>query len=154
MPRKQRETIRAVVNTATKVKDATAQLEGFLSRVFGTAPKDAAGFLGGDWLREVRIRNLDSLAQQPEEVIRERRIENGTEPVSPSVAIRLLRAAQNESCDELRELWARLLANGMDASRSKSVRASVVKTVEQFDPLDGVLLQYLHSLFPLVEREQ
>ena len=146
--------VNAVADIGDKTSDTTEKLSEFLSRVFGTVPEDASGFLGGDWLRHVRIRNLRKLAQRTDEIIRERKIENATEAVSPSVATPLLRAAQNESREELQELWARFLANGMDPKRSKSVRVSIIKTVEQFDPLDALLLEFLHTLFPLVDRDQ
>ena len=154
MGKERAKVVDAVADIAATMSDTTEKLSDFLSRVFGTFPEDASGFLGGDWLRHVRIRNLHKLAQRTEEIIRERQFENATEPVSPSVAMPLLRAAQNESREELQELWSRFLANGMDPKRSKSVRVSIIKTVEQFDPLDALLLQYLHSLFPLVERDQ
>ncbi|MHC4138973.1 MAG: hypothetical protein ACYSR1_03820, partial [Planctomycetota bacterium] len=48
----------------TKALETGEKLAGFLPRVFGTVPEDVAGVVGGDWLRQVRIRNADRLARK------------------------------------------------------------------------------------------
>jgi len=51
--------------------------------------------------------------------------------VSPSIAIPLFAAAQDESRDELRELFARLLAAAMDPKRKDLTRGSFTAIVKQ-----------------------
>ncbi len=134
----------------TKALETGEKLGGFLGRVFGTAAEDVVGVIGGDWLRQVRIRNADKLAARTEEILKQRGIENKTEPMSPSVAIPLLEAAQDETREELCELWAKLLANGMDPERSGSIRRSIIAAVKQFEPLDAIVLEKLSD--PSVQR--
>jgi hypothetical protein len=64
-----------------------------------------------------------------------------TQPVSPSVAIPLLRAAYDEGRPELQELLAALIAAAMDPKRSGRVRLSFIETLKRFDPLDALVLK-------------
>jgi len=95
---------------------------------------------GGDWLHETRIRNKDRLAGRTEELLRGR----GTKPEecepSPSVIIPLLLTGQDETREELQELFARLIANALDSDRSFSVRRDFIDIVKQFEPVDARLL--------------
>lgn len=125
----------------TKALETGEKLGGFLSKVFGTLPEDVVGVVGGDWLRQVRIRNAARYAQRTEEILKERGISGSTEPLSPNVAISILEAAQDETREELIEMWARLLANGMDPKRRHLVRQSIINVVKGFDPLDAVVLE-------------
>ena len=73
-------------------------------------------------------------------IFRDRKVKD-TEPVSPSVAIPLLRAAYDESRPELQDLWARLIAAAMDPKRSDGMRLSFIDLVKRFDPLDALVLK-------------
>ena len=136
----------------TKAIESGEKLGSFLARVFGTLPEDVVGVVGGDWLHHIRIRNVVRLAQRTEEILKERGISDRTQPLSPSIAIPLLHAAQDETRDELRELWARMLANGMDPKKSGAVRQSVIATVRVLDPLDAVVLERAYQL-PLYQEK-
>jgi hypothetical protein len=63
------------------------------------------------------------------------------EPASLSIALPIIRAAADESRDELQDIWARLLAAAMDPSRKNQVRLELVETVQKMDPLDAALMQ-------------
>lgn len=141
MENEEAKALQEVAKFGTKALESGDKLGGFLSKVFGTVPSDVVGVVGGDWLHHIRIRNAAKLAQRTEEILRDRGILEQTEPMSPSVALPLLHAAQDETREELREMWARMLANGMDPNRSASLRRSVIDTVKGFDPLDAVILQ-------------
>lgn len=132
------EAIRAVAVTAGKVIDAAVEVGRFFGKVFGTIPQDAVGLVVGDFLHEVRIRNIHKLEQRTEEILSQR-VDPHIQSVSPTLAIPLLKAAQDESRTELQELWARLLANAMDGSRS-GVRKNFIETVQRLDPVDAQIL--------------
>jgi len=53
----------------------------------------------------------------------------------------LLRGAYDESRDQLRELWAALIAAAMDPDRTGRVRLSFIDALRQFDPLDALVLK-------------
>ncbi len=137
--------VQEVAKFGTKALDSSDKLGAFLSQVFGTLPADVIGVIGGDWLRHVRIRNAAKLFQRTQEIIDQRGLSGKTIPLSPSIALPLLEAAQDETRDELREMWARLLANGMDPERRNTLRQSIIETVKAFDPLDAVILEKMIS---------
>jgi hypothetical protein len=64
--------------------------------------------------------------------------------LSPNVAMALIAGAQEESREELMELWARLFANAMDPSLN-SVRQSFIEAVKRIDRCDAVVLRYFHQ---------
>jgi hypothetical protein len=140
MENEEAKALQEVAKFGTKALESGDKLGGFLSKVFGTVPSDVVGVIGGDWLHHIRIRNVAKLAQRNEEILRDRGIWGQTEPMIPSVALPLLHAAQDETREELREMWARMIANGMDP-KNASVRQSIIATVKGFDPLDAVILQ-------------
>lgn len=122
------------------------ELGSFLARILGTVPEDAVGVLGGDWLHHARIRNATRLMRRTQELLSGRGTkEQTTTPLSPSVAVPLLNAAQDESRDELQELWARLLANSMDASRPFLLRRHFITTLQDMEVLDVRIINKLNT---------
>jgi hypothetical protein len=122
--------------------DADDKLASYVGRVLGADLEDTAGLSLGDLLRFVRTdiasRYDDLLAR----ILAERGITN-PQPVTPAVAIPLLRAAYDENRAELQDLWTRLLAAAMDPSRADAVRLSFIAAVKQLDPLDARLLLWM-----------
>jgi hypothetical protein len=57
-----------------------------------------------------------------------------------------LDTAQDETRDEIRELWARLIANAMDENTCSHVRIEFVAVLKQLNPLDALVLQRLSSV--------
>jgi hypothetical protein len=138
------EAIKELAKTAGTALAVAGKAGSYIAWVLGTVPHDLVGVLGGDWLRQVRIRNLARLHDRTEEILRSRGVTK-TEPVSPSLAVPLLRAAADESREELQELWARLIAAAVDPDRSSRVRRSFIETVARLDPLDAVVLTKLYE---------
>jgi len=136
--------------------EAGERLVSSIARVLGTVPEDAAGLVAGDALRCVR----GALALEYDELIGALLAERGVmkvQPVPPSLAIPLLRAAYDESRPELQELWARLIAAAMDPARAASVRQSFLAAVKQLEPLDARVLVWMSTynapeIFNLAER--
>lgn len=131
---------------STKALEIGGKLGSFLSRVFGAVPEDMVGVLGGDYLHHIRIRNAEKLMERTSKILKDRSIEKDTIPLSPNIALLLLNAAQDESREELQELWARMLANAMDLNRSSVVRQSVIAAVKAFDPLDAKVIEAAFKL--------
>jgi hypothetical protein len=130
------EQAKAIQEIAKTARD----LGSFLGRVFGQPIENAVGLLGGDYLREVRNRNASRMAARTDELLTKRKVLN-PEPVSASLAIPLLQAAQDESREQLQELWSRLLANAMDPERASRIRQSFIEVLKRFEPLDALILQ-------------
>jgi hypothetical protein len=134
-------TIQEVSKLGTKALETGEKLGDFLSRVFGTLPEDIAGIAGKDYIKHVRIRNISKLQQRTDAILEERGFNKDYAPLSMNIALPLLEAAQNESREELQELWAKMLANAMDPNRSSVVRQSIIEVVQNFEPLDAKLLE-------------
>jgi hypothetical protein len=132
--------VQEVAKVGGKAIDATRELGVFVAKVLGTVPEDTVGILGGDLLHNARIRIASKFAKRTNEILLARGVER-PEPVSPSVAVPLLQAAQDEDRPELQELWARLLANAMDPAKSNSVRLEFIEALKRFHPRDAVILQ-------------
>jgi hypothetical protein len=134
-------TIQEVSKFGTKALETGEKLGGFLSRVFGKLPEDLVGLAGKDYISHARIRNLLKLEQRTDAIRKERGFKKDSSPLSPNIAIPLLEAAQDESREELQELWARMLANALDPNRSNAVRQNIIETVRKFDPIDAKVLE-------------
>lgn len=130
-----------------KVIDAAQSAAPFVNRVLGRPIEDATGLLVADPLRAARILTQDWYARRVTEKLRERNLrDEQLKAVPPNIAIPLLEAAQDETRDELREVWARLLANLMDPDRSQRVRLEFIETLKQFNPLDALVLNELSAV--------
>jgi hypothetical protein len=116
--------------------------DGF--RAVSPTVSDAYQYLIGDRLTAARKRNLDAIARETDRILRERDVTDRS-ATPEQISIPLLEAAQAESREGLRNLWARLLANSMDPSRSENVRPEFIGLVQKLEPLDARVLDYLHT---------
>ena len=143
--------VQATAKAADKALTVVHDTGGYLREVVGDLPKNAVGLLGADWLGQKRMRNLDAMMRRTDAILRERDAK-AVDQLSPNIATELLTGAQDESRDELIELWARLLANALDP-KLNSVRHSFVAAVKAMDPLDAVVLRFVHEgRFTRVDR--
>ena len=102
--------------------------------------EDVLGLAGGDYLSEVRKRNRARMAEKTERILKERGIKPDGE-VAPVDMIPLLAAAQDESRDELLEIFARLLAAAADPARRGSFRRQFIEIARQMEPIDVAVLE-------------
>src|SRR5437879_4180633 len=132
--------VAAVANFGTTVVTESSNLTRYIGRIVGTVPEDVVGLFLGDPLGAVRT----LAAQWYDDKIREihqRRNTKRLEAVSLSVAIPLLRGAYDENREQLREMWAALIAAAMDPERSGRIRLSFIDALRQFDPPDALVLK-------------
>jgi len=93
-------------------------------------------------LRGARARNRARLRSDTESILKARGAKMDTDP-SPTIALPLLSAPQDESRDELIDLWAHLLACALDAARRKNYRRGFVGIAKALEPLDVLVLPIL-----------
>ena len=131
----QAKAVQKLADFGTTVVEETGQLARYMGRVLGTAPEDVVGLVIGDPLHFVRT----AIAFKYDEWITRLHRNRGVtpEPVSPSLAIPLLRAAYDESRPELQELWAQLIAAAMDPQRAKLGEFDEVGRPQTADPAGG-----------------
>ena len=120
-----------------------SKAQSFFGKVIGAPAENLVGLLITDPLVYIRTRNLSFYEEKIRE-IHEKRGVKSFEAVSPSVAIPLIEAATNETRDELREIWAKLLAAATDPARAERVRSDIIATVKRMEPVDARILQKLY----------
>lgn len=113
-----------------------------ISRILGTLPEDAVDFASNDPLRSVHAAIASHYDQMVARILVERGIKD-PQPVTPAVALPLLRAAYDETRPELQKLWARLIAMAMDPARAHDMRKSFIEALSRLDPLDARVLTWM-----------
>jgi hypothetical protein len=136
----QAKAVQSIATFGTTVVTESSKLVQYMGRVLGTIPHDAVGLIIGDPLGVVRTAIAAQYDLLLTKIFERRRVKQ-TQPVSPSLAIPLLRAAYEEGRPDLQALWASLIASAMDPNRSGRVRLSFIDTLKRFDPLDAVVLK-------------
>ena len=144
----QAKAVQKVADFGTTVVEESGQLARYVGKVLGTVPEDTVGLVLGDPLRTIRTAIALKYDDWITRLHRDRCVM--PEPVSPSLAIPLLRAAYDESRPELQELWAQLIAAAMDPHRANRVRRSFIDTVQRLDPVDARVLMEMATSGPRV----
>ena len=124
--------------------DLVGGLGAYLARAFGGAPANLIGLLIGDWLIHKRVRRWSELQAETKRIFDERNVKELNE-ISPSIALPLIEAALDEDREGLKELWAKLLAAAMDPKRKQLVRADLISTLKQLEPLDAIVLNAVYD---------
>lgn len=132
--------VQSVAEFGTTALKEGGDLTRYAGRILGTAPHDAVGLLIGDPLRFVRTAIASQYDALLDKILKHRGV-TGTQPVSPSVALPLIRAAYDEGRPELQKLWAALIADAMDPQRAGQVRISFIESLKRMDPLDALVLK-------------
>jgi hypothetical protein len=126
-------------STHTRLGVETDAVSGYLMRLFEIDARDLGEVVADSWLDEARKNNRQALRRRTGEILRERRVEGVTQ-LSPNLVIEILKFAQDEGRPVLIEIWSRLLAGGVDPSRS-NLRLSFIETVKRMDPPDAMLIE-------------
>lgn len=109
---------------------------------------DLVGVTFGDRVKQWRRLNTEKLAREFDDQCKKFRIgkyaedEASTEP-DLKLAAEVIAEGQNEGRDELRKLWAALLAGLTDPKRNKRYRREFAQIVKQLEPLDAAALKIL-----------
>jgi hypothetical protein len=143
-----KETARAaqeIAKVADNVIDAARSAAPFFNRVLGNPIVDFVGITVADPLRFIRTLSLEWYARRVDEILAKRESKK-PKGVPPRLALEILDAAQDETRDEIRELWAHLIANAMDEDTRSLVRIEFVTILKQLNPLDALVLQRLSTV--------
>lgn len=134
--------VQEVAKAGTAMVNAGVAAGAYVDRVSDRIPDNTLG-LFGDWILHVRLRNWDRLSRRTAEILRSRNVREPV-PDAPPAALRpIVDAALNETDDDLREIWARLLAAAIDPQRRHHARKSFVAAVKERDPLDARVFRAL-----------
>ena len=142
----QAKAVTALAGIGERVMDLVEPLLKPVAEIVGRGTADALALLGANWLSQARLEQVAVLQHNSAERLRRRGIE--PQPVSPTLAIPLLKAAADEDSPELLELWEELLAAAMDPKRARSARRSYVDLLRQMDPLDALAFKLVAGPSP------
>lgn len=131
--------------TGKAVVDAASDLGKWTAKVLGTVPEDMVGLALGDYLRELRIRNMDRIRRKTEDIPKARGIDE-PDPIAPKHAIPIFEAASEETDETLQNLWARLLANAMDPNRDVHLLRVLIDTLGKFESIDALVLEHIAKM--------
>ncbi len=129
------------------VEAGSSDLARFLGKALGTAAEDTVGLLGGDYLHELRLRNLDKITWKTNEKLRDRGVEE-PEPIRPKALLPALEAASEESNETLQDMWASLLANAMDPGKDTSLQRIFIEALGQMEPIDALVFRKMAEKAP------
>jgi hypothetical protein len=83
------------------------------------------------------------IAEKLERRLRERGLAPALKPLPTSVGLVLVEAASREDDEDLRDLWANLLANHTDPNREVEVDKDVIEVIRQLTSVDARLMTFL-----------
>jgi hypothetical protein len=126
--------------SGTSVVMATAAV--LVGKVLGK-PASELGELFADYVRGWRLLNLARTADKVEKTLQERGLPFEVKPLPTGVGLALIEATSREDAEDLQSLWANLLANHSDPSRSISIDKDIIEIVRQLTSADAVLLTFL-----------
>jgi hypothetical protein len=118
-------------------------LGSFLERALGSTPEDLVGYFGGDRLRVRRAENIVRMMCEAQSRLATMGIKE-MKPATLSIALPILQGAADEDREELVDIWARLFASAMDATKN-NVRYSFISAVREMDLPDAKIMHYLYS---------
>jgi hypothetical protein len=133
-----------IAKVAQKSVEAGEKLGSFLAKYLGE------GFchLGGtfsDWAQAYRYRNTLKLIDEIEKIHKTRCIEGKIIPILPKFALPILQEASLEDDDQVRSMWAGLLANTTDPNKRFQLRKLYIEILSSLDPVDVQVLQFLEK---------
>jgi hypothetical protein len=122
-------------------KAALAPFTGVISDVIGAAGGDALASYRERKRRERAIQN-EKLIEEFQAVLKNRGAE--PDPTTPKELVEeIIEAAQDNSIDELRKIYARLVAAIADLKRRPNYRREFVAIAKRLEPLDTLVLPQL-----------
>jgi len=127
-----------------KFLDSADKAGNYATGVLGRLPHNLLGFVD-DWVLHQRVRRYAQLQADTKRILEQRGVKEPYPEISPSIAVPLLEAAVDENRDDIRDLWAKLLAAAIDPNRSRLVRLSIIAIVKQMDPMDALILKAVYE---------
>lgn len=147
--------------TNSSPPEIKSHVAGLVRWLLGDLVQDIVGIAVGDWVHEMRIRNLLVLRNHTDNILKIRELALENRQVDPEFVRPLLKAAATESDDEMLKLWAELLATSLDPSKAALVRRSFIELLQQLDAIDARVLKSIgmksrqeHGVSPLELEEE
>ncbi len=128
--------------TALKGIEEAEKFGKFLDKVMG----DGFAHLGSafsDWAQTFRYENLLKLVDKIDSIHKKRKIQGKLIPLLPKYVIPILEQASLEDNDDVRLLWAGLIANATNPNKRFEIRKLYIEILSSLDPIDVYIINYL-----------
>lgn len=108
-------------------------------------PAKELGNIMGDYLRQIRLKNLERISHKFKRQQTEKHIaDDDLRTIPLNIGIPLLNAASLEDNDVMQELWARLLLNAADANFTSEIRVAFIDIIKTLTPIDAQILKQIY----------
>lgn len=120
------------------------------------APLSELGLLTKDKIAFWRFRNQVEMLKRTKEIIDNSGFDTKTinASITPDLAVPLIESSGDSSDQNIREMFARLLANAIKSPDGEIVHPSYAKALNQLAPLDAFLLNLLFQVVKRYEAAQ
>jgi len=135
-----------VAKTSRIALEVVQKLGSFTARVIGEPVEITVGILS-DRLRFLRWERQLRLYDRWHQIITDRKIDLTKARIAPKLALPIIENASLEEDDFLQDIWARLLATGMEGKDGVTIRAAFIEIVKQLESRDARVLSEIHRLY-------
>jgi len=134
--------VQEVAKATTKGIEASEKLGGFLSKVLGEGFVEL-GAAFADWAKTYRYKNLLKLSDEIDQIHINRKLQGKPIPILPKYALPILQDVSLEDDDDVRSLWAGLIANATDPNVKFQIKKLHIEVLSSLDPIDAAILNFL-----------
>lgn len=132
--------LKSVEEITKATRDITLRLADVFDKYF-EKPLSEVGNIRSDWMKYYRYKNFLAILDRVDALHKKRRLEGKPIPIAPRIAIPLLEAAAVENDESLKELWARLIANGTDKTKAVKIHPSYIEIIKQLSPDEAKIIE-------------
>ena len=134
--------IQEAAKAVSKSLEISEKFGGFLRNILGEGFENLGGMFA-DWTQFYRLQNSIKLRDKVNEIFKSRELEGGTTPLLPKHVIPILQYASLEDDDDIRDMWAGLIANAADPNVAFQIKRFFITILSEIDPLDAQILKDL-----------
>ncbi len=147
-----KETVEEVAKAAQEVSkfgssvvDAATKTGGFIAKMIG-GPLEAGIGIWHDRLKYSRWERQVRLMQKADEFLARAQTVRPVRTLPLNFAIPLLQAAILEEDDDLQDMWAKLLVNGLTGESGGDVRRANIDILQSLSPFEAAMLSKIYSV--------
>lgn len=147
-----KETIEEVAKAAqeisklgTSVVDAATKTGAFIAKAIG-GPLETGIGIWHDRLKYARWERQVRFMQRADDFLAEVRTMRPVRTLPLNFAIPLLQAASLEDNDDLQDMWAKMLVNGLTGANEKDVRRANIDILQSLSPFEAKILSKIYSV--------
>ena len=142
-----------LIKTADKSLDVADKAMKFVDSIIGGGLREL-GDSFHDWATYFRYKNILSIRDKVDAIVRERGAQDKATQIPPRLAIPLINEASLEDSEQVQTLWAKLISNSTNASSAIDVHPAFIDVLKQLMPDEAIILQHLLKVdsYPIISE--